>query len=238
MKWFYPRADAVAGVSAGVARDLEQQLGLEVETVKVLNNPVVNEDLITRSQATLEHPWFAPDAPQVFLAVGRLNSQKDFPNLLDAFALVRQQRDARLIILGEGSQRQQLETMIDSLGIKESVLLPGFIKNPYAYMKQSSCFVLSSRQEGLPTVLIEAMACGCPVVATNCPSGPDEILDGGTYGSLVPIENSQALAQAMLDTLEHPPKQEVLMQRANEYSTEKVVDTYLSLLNHLYEREK
>ncbi len=233
MKWLYPRADVVAGVSAGVARDLEQQLGLGKETVKVLNNPVVNEDLITRSQAEVDHPWFAVDTPPVFLAVGRLNSQKDFPNLLNAFALVRKQQNARLIILGEGEERQSLEAIIDNLGIGEDVLMPGFVKNPYAYMGQANCFVLSSRQEGLPTVLIEAMACGCPVVATDCPSGPDEILDGGVYGPLVPIEDSHALAQGMLKIINNSPSTELLMQRANEYSTDKVVSTYLSLLEKL-----
>lgn len=233
MKFLYPRADAVAGVSAGVARDLEQQLGLKKETVKVLNNPVVNKDLITQSQASLDHPWFVANTPPVFLAVGRLNPQKDFPNLLNAFAQVRKQQEARLIILGEGEERPALEAIIDNLGIGEDVLLPGFVKNPYAYMKHASCFVLSSRQEGLPTVLIEAMACGCPVVSTDCPSGPEEILDCGTYGILVPVKDYVALGEAMLTTLKNPPEQELLMQRANEYSTKKVVETYLSLLYEL-----
>ena len=233
MKWFYPSADAVAGVSAGVARDLEQCLGLKKETVEVLNNPVVNEDLIAQTQADLEHAWFTADAPPVFLAVGRLNVQKDFPNLLQAFALVRKQREARLIILGEGQERPALEAAIEELGIADDVLLPGFVKNPYAYMKRASCFVLSSREEGLPTVLIEAMACGCPVVATNCPSGPDEILDRGAYGRLVPIQNSTALAKAMLETLKNPPKPEFLIERANKYSTKNAVAAYLSLLNQL-----
>lgn len=233
MKWLYPRADAVAGVSAGVARDLEQYLGLGKETVKVLNNPVVNEDLITKSQADPDHPWFAANMPPVFLAVGRLNPQKDFPNLLAAFAQVRKHQEARLIILGEGEERSALESIIQNLGIGEDVLLPGFVKNPYAYMKHASGFVLSSREEGLPTVLIEAMACGCPVVATDCPSGPDEILDRGAYGLLVPVKNSQALGNAMLETLNHPPQRELLIQRANEYSTTRAVEAYLSLLYEL-----
>ena len=233
MKWLYPRADAVAGVSVGVARDLEHQLGLKKEAVKVLNNPVVNEDLIAQSRADLEHPWFSADTPPVFLAVGRLNEEKDFSNLLNAFALVKKRKDARLIILGEGPEREKLEAVINNLDLKKDVLLPGFVKNPYAYMKRASCFVLSSKYEGLPTVLIEAMACGCPVVATDCPSGPDEILERGTYGSLVPIGNSEALAKAMIETLENPPKTKFLMQRANKYSIEKVVATYLSLLNSL-----
>lgn len=233
MKWFYPRADAVTAVSAGVARDLEIQLGLQSDSVKVLYNPVVNEDLIHKSQADLDHPWFGQDTPPVFLAVGRLNPQKDFSNLLFAFAEVRKQKEARLIILGEGEERQKLESIIEELGIKDDVLMPGFVKNPYAYMKRSNCLVLSSRHEGLPTVLIEAMACGCAVVATDCPCGPDEILDSGVYGSLVPIEDSQALAEAMFKTLEHAPEKELVRQRANEYSTEKVVANYLSLLHAL-----
>ncbi|MEY2833554.1 MAG: hypothetical protein RLZZ574_2813 [Cyanobacteriota bacterium] len=233
MKWLYPRADAVAGVSAGVARDLEHQLGLRAKTVKVLNNPVVNEDLIILSQASLDHPWFAPNKPPVLLAVGRLNPQKDFPNLLNAFAQVRKQQAARLIILGEGQERQKLESIINSLNISNDVLLPGFVKNPYPYMKRASCLVLSSEDEGLPTVLIEAMACGCPVVATDCPSGPEEILARGTYGLLVPVKNSAALGEAMLETLKNPPEQEFIMQRAKEYSTEKSVEAYLSLLHEL-----
>lgn len=230
MKWLYPRANAVAGVSAGVARDLENQLGLGKETVEVLNNPVVNEDLVAQRQAELDHPWFTKDAPPVFLAVGRLNPQKDFPNLLNAFAQVRKKKNARLIILGEGQERQKLERIVNDLNLSEDILMPGFVKNPYAYMRRASCFVLSSREEGLPTVLIESMACGCPVVATECPSGPDEILDNGIYGLLVPIEDSTALSVAMLKTLENPIKAELLMQRANEYSTKKVVSDYLSLL--------
>jgi glycosyltransferase involved in cell wall biosynthesis len=233
MKWLYPRADAVAGVSMGVARDLEEQLKLKKETVKVLNNPVVNEDLLSQSRVSIDHPWFAADMPPVFLAVGRLNPQKDFPNLLAAFAHVRKHQEAHLIILGEGEERSALESIIQKLGIGKDVLLPGFVKNPYVYMKHSSCFVLSSKDEGLPTVLIEAMACGCPVVATNCPSGPDEILDHGAYGLLVPIKNSDALGNAMLETLKNPPQQEILIQRANEYSTTKAVEAYLSLLDEL-----
>lgn len=233
MKWLYPRADAVAGVSMGVARDLEHQLGLGKETVRVLYNPVVSEELIAQSRVNLDHSWFSSNTAPVFLAVGRLNPQKDFSNLLRAFALVRKQKDARLIILGEGSERENLEKIVDRLELGKDVLLPGFVKNPYAYMRRASCFVLSSKYEGLPTVLIEAMACGCPVVATNCPSGPDEILKRGTYGSLVPIANPEALAGAMVETLENPPPRELLMERANEYSIEKVVSTYLSLLNSL-----
>ncbi|MEL6927023.1 MAG: glycosyltransferase [Cyanobacteria bacterium J06600_6] len=233
MKWLYPTADGVGGVSVGVSRDLEQCLGLKPESVRVLHNPVVNEDLIAQSQADLDHPWFAADTPPVFLAVGRLSPQKDFPNLLKAFALVREHKSARLMILGEGEDRSALESMIKDLGITNDVLLPGFVSNPYAYMRHASCFVLSSRQEGLPTVLIEAMACGCPVVSTDCPSGPDEILAGGTYGILAPVKDSAALGRGMLATLENPTASETLKKRANQYSTAKTVGTYVSLLEEL-----
>ncbi|MEO1672955.1 MAG: glycosyltransferase, partial [Cyanobacteria bacterium J06631_2] len=135
MEWLYPRADVVAAVSAGVARDLEEQLKLPVDSVKVLFNPVVNEELITKSEAALEHPWFEDGTPPVFLAVGRLTPQKDFPNLLTAFAQVRKQQEAHLIILGEGEERQALETIIQELDLTQDVLLPGFVSNPYAYMK-------------------------------------------------------------------------------------------------------
>ena len=233
MKLLYPTADAVGGVSIGVARDLEQCLGLKPESVKVLHNPVVNQDLIAKSQAELDHPWFADGSPPVFLAVGRLTAQKDFLVLLKAFALVRKQQPARLIILGEGEDRPDLENAIADLDLTEDVLLPGFVSNPYAYMRHASCFVLSSRQEGLPTVLIEAMACGCPVVSTDCPSGPDEILAGGIYGILAPVKDDRALGRGMLATLANPTAPEVLKERANEYSTAKTVGTYVSLLEEL-----
>ena len=233
MKLLYPRADAVAGVSAGVARDLEHQLGFEEGKVKVLNNPIVNDDLLERTQTTLVHPWFQPQSPPVFLAVGRLTEQKDFPHLIETFALVRKHRLARLLILGEGELRPKLERLIGDLGISEDVCLPGFVNNPYAYMSKAAAFVLSSLWEGLPTVLIEAMACGCPVIATNCPSGPEEILAGGVYGHLVPMKNQEALSQAMLQTLDSPTSKEVLTQRANCYSSKSVASQYLSLLYSL-----
>jgi glycosyltransferase involved in cell wall biosynthesis len=231
MKWLYPRADIVAGVSEGVARDLEQYLNLPFELVRVLHNPIVDAELFANAREPLEHRWFGENTPPVFLAVGRLNYQKDFPNLLEAFALVRKKKFARLIILGEGELRAQLETMVKNLGIIDDVSLPGFVKNPYAYMSQASCFVLSSRQEGLPTVLIEAMACGCPVVSTDCPSGPEEILAGGKYGSLVPIHDSFALSEAMLQVLDNRLDKQTLVDRANDFSIDSAVDRYLSLLN-------
>lgn len=232
MKWLYPRADAVVGVSKGVARDLEAQLGIAEGMVNVIYNPVVDDVLISKAKTPLDHPWFQERATSVFLAVGRLSIQKDFVTLLKAFEFVRRQRLARLIILGEGESRRELEAMIAELGISENVSMPGFVENPYAYMSRASAFVLSSRWEGLPTVLIEAMACGCPVIATDCPSGPKEILESGVYGPLVPIGDAIALSHAMLQVLDTPISRDILRQRGMDFSINCAVPKYLTLLGY------
>lgn len=230
VKWLYPRADAIIGVSKGAARDLE--LKLPGEKVTAIYNPVVDDELIAKAKAPLSHPWFQEGASPIFLAVGRLSLQKDFLTLIKAFALLRRQRPARLLILGEGESRPELEAIIATFGITEDVSLPGFVENPYAYMSNASAFVLSSRWEALPTVLIEAMACGCPVIATDCPSGPEEILEAGVYGPLVPIGNATALSEAMLQVLEAPTNRDLLVQRAMHFSTRRAVSEYLELLGY------
>ena len=229
MRFLYPRADAIVGVSQGVATDLESQLGFQPGTVRVIYNPVVDRELLAKAAMPVAHPWFQAGNPPVFLAVGRLSQQKDFSNLIRAFAIVRQQQPARLIILGEGETRSELEAEIAALGIGEDVSLPGFVQNPYAYMSAATTFVLSSRWEGLPTVLIEAMACGCAIVSTDCPSGPDEILASGKYGLLVPIEDSQALAAAMLQTLDMSTDRSDSIDRGRYFSADRAVDAYLQL---------
>ncbi len=232
-KILYPRATVVAGVSAGVARDIEYQYGLVPGHAQVINNPVVDEALFIKAQATPDHPWFQDREIPVFLAVGRLTEQKDFPNLLQAFALLRAKKTARLIILGEGEDRAKLEAEVDRLGLKTDVILPGFTANPYSYMSHAAALVLSSREEGLPTVLIEAMGCGCQIVSTDCPSGPDEILENGKYGILVPVSNSLALSEAMFKVLDSDIPKEVLIERAQYFSTDKVVAKFLELLHSL-----
>ena len=230
MKQFYPSADAIIGVSQGVSRDLESQLGFNSGSVSTIYNPVIDRELLAKANTNVDHPWLQPGQPPVFIAVGRLTAQKDFTNLIQAFALVRQQKTARLIILGEGELRTELEELACSLGVKEDIDLPGFADNPYGYMSQSTAFVLSSRYEGLPTALIEAMACGCCVVSTDCPSGPHEILEGGKYGALVPIKDSKSLSEAMLNVLEQPVSQDILQQRAKIFATDHIVPQYLEVL--------
>ncbi|MDV2991083.1 MAG: N-acetylgalactosamine-N,N'-diacetylbacillosaminyl-diphospho-undecaprenol 4-alpha-N-acetylgalactosaminyltransferase [Chroococcidiopsis sp. SAG 2025] len=234
VKLLYPRADDIVGVSKGVARDLEVQLGFATGKVNVIYNPIVDDALIAKAKAPLEHPWFQADSPPVFLAVGRLTEQKDFSTLIEAFALLRKQTIAHLLILGEGESRSELEALVRELGIAADVAMPGFVDNPYMYMSRASVFVLSSRWEGLGLVLIEALACGCPAIATDCLSGPREILADGKYGALVPVGDIEALSAAMLKTLHAPTKRDLLIERAMYFSIDRAVSEYLALLDYIH----
>ena len=206
VRLLYPLADAVVAVSKGVAEDLQGLTGLSSDRIHTIYNPVILPDLEERAKQPIDHPWLKPDEPPVILGVGRLEAQKDFPTLVRAFARVRQVRPAKLIILGWGPDRSQLEEQIKQLGVEADVDLPGFVSNPIPYMAKAAVFALSSAWEGLPTVLIEAMAMGLPVVSTDCKSGPDEILKNGEYGTLVPGGDDQALANALLTVLSKPNK--------------------------------
>ncbi len=229
----YRRADKIVGVSEGVSDYVGETFGVPTAKLETIYNPVVSKALLERSQQPLPHPWFAEGQPPVLLASGRLREQKDFSTLLKAFAQLRQARTCRLMILGEGTLRPDLEAEVAALGLQDDVALPGFVENPYAYMRGAAQFVLSSRWEGLPTVLVEAMACGCPVVATDCPSGPAEILENGRLGPLVEVANPGALAQAMLATLGAPTPRELLEDRAAHFSFENAIASYTELLSGL-----
>ena len=229
----YPSADEIIAVSAGVAEDLALTAGICRERIKTIHNPVVTPELLAASQDSPDHPWFGTGAPPVVLAVGRLHEQKDFPTLLKAFARVRARMDARLVILGDAKQaerRSELVVLARELGIEENVDLPGFVQNPFSYMRRASVFVLSSAWEGLPGVLVQALACGCPVVSTDCPSGPAEILEHGTYGRLVPVGNSEAMAEAIQSVLSSPPDREQLRARAAAFSVDRAAERYLEVL--------
>jgi glycosyltransferase involved in cell wall biosynthesis len=226
----YPRAEAVVGVSDGVARDLISHLGVPAHKVSVIHNPVVDNALLEAAGAPAGHAWFEDDSARVLIASGRLTPQKDFPTLLQAFRLLRSKMPARLIILGEGEERGRLEALRDALGLAGDVDLHGFVENPYAYMSRADAFVLSSRWEGLPTVLIEALACGCPVVATDCPSGPREILEGGKHGELVTVGDAAALCDAMARVMQIRPDRQALREHALKYSVAQAVSQYIELL--------
>lgn len=202
IKRFYPWSDGIVAVSKGVAEDLAQIAGIPREHIRVIYNPIVTPELREKANAPMSHPWFDLGQPPVLLAVGRLAPQKDFPTLVRAFASVRETRRMRLLILGEGREQHALEMLIRELGLEQEVDMPGFVANPYPYMARASIFVLSSRWEGLPGVLIEALYCGAPIIATDCPSGPREILADGAYGELVPVGDEVALAKAIETTLD------------------------------------
>jgi glycosyltransferase involved in cell wall biosynthesis len=244
-KWYLPRllrrvyrsADAVVAVSAGVAEDVSVRTGLPRPAITTIYNPVVTPMLARWAAEALSHPWFQADAPPVILGAGRLGQAKDFPTLIRAFARVRRNRPARLMILGEAkgarktAKRQgQLMALAREAGVAADVELSGFVQNPFKYMARAAVFVLSSRYEGLGNVLIEAMACGCPVVSTDCPSGPAEILDNGTYGRLVPVGDDEALAEAIMAVLDGPPEARALRERAAAFSVDQAVDRYEALL--------
>ncbi|MEZ4662527.1 MAG: glycosyltransferase [Caldilineaceae bacterium] len=229
IKRFYNWADGIVAVSNGVANDLAQSTSIPRERIRAIYNPVILPDVAAKAAAPVEHPWFGPGEPPVLLGVGRLTMQKNFPLLIEAFAKVRQNRPARLLILGEGEDRPKLEKLARTLGVESDVSLPGFVENPYAYMANAALFVLSSSWEGLPTVLIEAIYCGAPVVATDCPSGPHEILAAGQYGALAPVNDVDALSriiEAALDGKTPRPSQE--SWRPFEMDT--VVSQYLATL--------
>jgi glycosyltransferase involved in cell wall biosynthesis len=227
---FYPKADLIVAVSNGVADDFSSCTGLSREGIITIYNPTLTNHIKAQSILPVSHPWFGTDKIPVILGVGRLAPSKDFPTLLKAFAHIHRKHPARLLILGEGRKRAQLEALASELGIVEDVSFPGFEPNPYAFMARASVFVLSSAWEGLPNALIEALACGCPVVSTNCPSGPQEILGNGEFGPLVPVGDDRALAEAILHTMEHPPNAERLQARAAEFDIHTITEQYLQAL--------
>lgn len=226
----YPFADAAVGVSHGVAAQLKEIPGISRDRVHTIYNPVVSADLERKALEPAGHPWLDEPTGPVVLAIGRMKKVKDFSTLLAAFARLVSRRSARLIVLGEGVLRKNLLSLAQNLRITEHVDFPGFVENPYAFLAKADLFVLSSRNEALPTVLIEAMACGCPVVSTDCPFGPREILEDGRLGTLVPVGDPEVLAAAMARALDEPPQRAALRKRASFFSTERAVDQYEKLL--------
>lgn len=233
VRHFYPRADHIVTVSDGVADDLSRATGIARDRMTTVYNPVVTADLAARAAQDPRHDWFRPGQPPVILGVGKLKPQKDFATLLRAFARVRRARPARLVILGEGPERDRLEDLAHDLYVEDDVHLPGFVSNPFPYMARAGVFVLSSRFEGLPGVLIQAMACGCPVVSTDCPSGPAEILEDGWRGPLVPVGDDEALARAILAVLDRLPDREGLRKRAKFFTSDRAAQKVIALFESL-----
>lgn len=225
----YKYADEIIAVSGGLADELSTFSKVPRDQVKVIYNPVVNAKLRQHANANQPKDWIEDKGP-VIIAIGRLCPQKDFPTLMKSFALLRKRKAAQLLILGEGEERLKLEALVKELGIEADVYMPGFVENPYAYLVHADVFALSSRWEGLPTVLIEALACGCAVVATDCPHGPKEILENGAYGHLVEMGNVEAFAAALEDAIDNPVDKSHQRHRAADFSEEASVKAYANIM--------
>jgi glycosyltransferase involved in cell wall biosynthesis len=226
---FYAEADAVVAVSDGVADDLARVAGLPRERIHRIYNPVLIPEIADLAHEPLDHPAFADDVP-VILGAGKLKKQKSFETLVDAFALVHERRPARLMILGKGHCQRRLRTMAQRLGVADDLYLPGFKRNPYPYMRHASVFALSSRYEGFGNVLVEAMACGCPVVSSDCLSGPAEILANGRYGKLTRVDDARGLADAICAVLDDPLPPSELEKRAGAFTAAASAVEYRDLL--------
>jgi glycosyltransferase involved in cell wall biosynthesis len=240
MQRCYCQADRVVAVSKGVARDTISYLGLPGSLVETIYNPVAAREIKSLSEEPVDHEWFEQRDIPVVLGIGRFVAQKDFPLLLRAFAELRKRRPARLVLLGgdpdsgeQARHRSELEALADELGISQDIDMPGYKENPYAYLRRASLFVLSSRFEGFGNVLVEALFCGCPVVSTDCPSGPAEILRGGEFGHLVPVGDRQAMTDAMEAALDASVDSFTLRARGEEFSIDRAVNQYSELYSRL-----
>ena len=229
MRASYRKAHAIVAVSDGVADDLSATLGLARQSILTCHNPIETAELRQKSLQTLNHPWAQSDALPLIVAAGRLSKEKDFATLIRAFECLRPSTPSRLVILGEGGERSALEDQICQSPFKDDILLAGFQPNPYNWMRAASVFVLSSRWEGFGNVLVEAMACGTPVVSTACPSGPEEILEHGKWGRLSPVGDPRALAEALRETLSDTTHPDVRL-RAEAFGIVPAVDAYLEVL--------
>jgi glycosyltransferase involved in cell wall biosynthesis len=234
----YRDAEAIIVVSQGAADSFRSMFGDLGTPLRVIHNPIVVPALFVQGRERVEHPWFAAGEPPVLLAVGRLVPQKDFGTLIRAFGLVRRQRQARLLILGEGTERPALEQLVAESECGADVQLPGFVMNPYAYMAAARGVVLSSRYEGLPSVLIEALALGTQVASTDCPSGPREILQGGRWGRLTPVGDVPRLAEAMIALLDGPAEERPTPEDLAPYGVEAAVEQYLAAMGFAGAKER
>jgi len=230
IRYLYPQANCVIVPSFGVAQDLNQISGLPFNHIKVLPNPIVSSEIQNLSKTSTGDPWLRENSLPIIIGIGELCARKDFGTLIRAFSQLLPKKPSRLLILGEGRQRQKLQGLIKELGLIDKVRMPGFVKNPFPYIKRASVLALSSTCEGLGVVLIEALALGTPVVSTDCPSGPREILRNGEVGPLVPIGDANAMAKAILSVLEAPPDPKLLKEAALPYSVKQATDQYLKVL--------
>jgi glycosyltransferase involved in cell wall biosynthesis len=229
IKVAYPFADAIVANSEAVASDLSQLLRITRSRLHIVYNPLNTSRIERSSREEVDHAWCADGAPPIILGVGSLGVLKDFPTLIRAFSIVRSTRDCRLVILGEGPERDGLERLIRELGLERDVYLAGFVSNPFAWMRRAKVFASSSLTEGCPNALMQALACGTAVISTDCVGGSGEVLQGGKWGHLIAVGDYDAMAEAIATTLEatiHPD----VRQRASDFAHDRIVRQYLQIL--------
>lgn len=236
IKFLYPRADALVSVSSGT-RDNVLSISQKIKNIRVIYNPVVTKDKLAMSYEKVSHPWMNSDIP-LLVSVGRLVKQKDFKTLIHSVSLVVEKLPVRLLILGEGEEKESLLCLIRDLKLENHVSLLGHVSNPHPFLRNCELFVLSSAWEGFGNVLVEAMSYGTSVVSTDCPSGPSEILNNGEFGSLVPVGNCDFLAESILYSLKNPHDPSKLINRALEFNEEAAAENYMNLLDELIDDNK
>ena len=231
VKYIYKHARKIITVSNGISDNLVFNYKIPQNCIKTIYNPIITPDIAVKAKEDCPHPWLNTPTKPVILAVGSFRPQKDFPTLIKAFSIVRKQMDVRLIILGEGTLRKELESMIKALNIEDSVSLPGFSDNVYSFMAKANLFVLSSKTEALPTVLIEALACNTPVISTDCEYGPREILENGKFGTLVKPGNCREMANAICNFLKKEKGNiDIDKSKLEKYSDNYAASEYMKIL--------
>ena len=235
-KLIYPKADAIICVSSGIAEDLSKIFYYQ-NGMKVIYNPVIDDKVYTLAEESVDHPWFLDIKIPIIVAAGRLVACKDYPTLFNAFGEIIKKQPAHLVVLGAGSEKQTLMDLAKKLGISEQVAFLGFQENPYKYMKRASVFVLSSLQEGFGNAIIEAMACGAPVISTDCPTGPREIISNRKNGILVAMQDYKALAKAVMEVLDDLSLRQQLSRegkkRARDFLITNSVEKYEKVFDEL-----
>ena len=226
----YKKANKVVAVSEGVKNDLINRLGVCSSKIVVIKNPVDIKKIKLMADAPLQEPLFNKKSNPVVVSIGRLCPQKDYETLIKSFKLVRLKSNAKLVIIGEGSEKRKLQQLVSLLGLDGSVLFLGVKNNPFAYLKSADVYVLSSKWEGFPNTLLEALAVKCPIVATDCHSGPAEILNGIKGCYLVPVGDKQKMGDAILKVLERPKERINPEKRLTEFTITNIAEEYLNLI--------